>query len=133
VCSEPCELSKGDVEMRRSWQPFGFILAVTLLALVALPVEAATTHPGGRYGTVGDMERTLQRNSNVLMAICNGFERPRGRGNPKLFWTYKHFRCWVVINSPYRQVCMTIHTLRNGRIVISRSVLARDALPGDCG
>lgn len=43
------------------------------------------------------------------------------------------FKCWVVINSPYRQLCMTIHTLRNGRIHVSRSVLAQEANNGDSG
>ncbi len=80
------------------------------------------------------MERTLQRNPNVLMAICHGFGAPRRRmPGYEQFQEYKHFHCYVVINTPYRQLCMTIHTLRNGRLLISHAVLVQDARSGDCG
>ena len=113
--------------------PRAFVaLAVTAIAVVA--PSAASGHVGGRYGTVGDMERSLQRNSNVLMTVCNGIGRPlRRMPNLTVFEQYKHFSCYVVINSPYRQLCMTIHTLRNGRIFVSRAVPIQDAASGDCG
>jgi hypothetical protein len=104
----------------------------TALVLVAAPTAAA--HPGGRYGTVDDMERTLQQNRNVLLAICNGFGPPRRRmPGYEQFQQYKHFHCYVVINTPYRQLCLTIHTLRSGRIFVSRAVRVQDARSGDCG
>ena len=111
----------------------GLALAVAVLAVLASSVEPATAHPRGRYGTVDDMERTVRQDINVLVAVCNGFGTPRRNRYPRQFWTYKHFRCFVVTNDPYRRLCMTIHTLRNGRIVISRWVLEQDARPGDCG
>ena len=110
----------------------GALVAAVGAVAFASPLTAQG-HPGGRYGTVGDMEATLERNRNVLFSVCNGFGTPRKRGFPKRFWAYKHFHCYVVINSPYRQLCLTIHTLRNGRIYISRSVRVQDAEGGDCG
>src|SRR5438045_3653932 len=99
----------------------GSILVVALLLVGATPANA---HPGGRYGTADDMERTLHGNPNVLIAICHGFGSPRRRmPGYEQFQAYKHFHCYVVINTPYRQLCLTIHTLRNGRLLISRAVL----------
>ena len=111
---------------------FAAVAVACVVALAAPP--AAPSHPGGRYGTADDMERTLRKDTNVLLAICRGFGPPRKR-MPGLeqFQAYKHFKCWVVINQPYRQLCLTIHTLRNGRIFVSRTVLAQEAQRGDCG
>lgn len=109
--------------------------AIATLAIVVLAAaSAAPAHPGGRYGTADDMERTLAKDPNVLLSVCNGYGTPR-RQMPgfRQFQEYNHFRCWVVINQPYRQLCLTIHTLRNGRIFVSNRVLVQEARDGDCG
>ena len=110
----------------------GLVTGVIGIALFTAPL-AALGHPGGRYGTAGDMETALGRNPTVLFSLCKGFGTPRKAGLPKQFWAYKHFRCYVIINAPYTQLCLTIHTLRNGRLHISRRVRIQDAQSGDCG
>lgn len=119
--------------MRTVSQLLGVALAAGVLAVLALSVEPAAAHRGGRYGTVNDMERALGQNRNVLLAVCKGSGTPRRNRYPRQFWEYKHFHCVVVVNAPYRRLCMTVHTLRNGRIFFSRVVLERNARPGDCG
>lgn len=118
-----------------AWRFYVVALLAAALAIVALAAApAAPAHRGGKYGTANDMERSLQRNQNVLLAVCNGFGPPRRRmPGLRQFQEYKHFKCLVVINRPYRQLCLTVHTLRNGRIFISRSVIAQEAGSGDCG
>jgi hypothetical protein len=109
-------------------------LAVVVATFAVATAAAAPAHPGGRYGTADDMERALTRDPNMLIAICHGFGTPRRR-MPGLeqFEEYKHFKCWVVVNSPYQQLCLTVHTLRTRKIFISRAVRAQEAESGDCG
>ena len=126
-------IDKGRYQMGILHLRSGLLLLAALLTVLFLGVETTAAHSGGRYGTVGDMESSLGRNSNVLMSVCNGLGTPRRNAYPKQFWGYKHFRCWVVTNSPYRQLCLTIHTLRSGRILITRSVRVQNPRPGDCG
>jgi len=111
---------------------FAGILAALAIVVAAIAPDAAA-HAGGRYGTADDIERTLRQDTNVLLAVCRGFGTPRRRmPGYEQFQEYKHFKCWVVINRPYRQLCLTIHTLRNGRLFVSRRVLAQEARSGDC-
>jgi hypothetical protein len=110
-------------------------LPAAVVAISLLSPSVAQGHPGGRYGTASDMESALKRNRNFLSVICFGFGAPRRRlpGGYEQFQEYKHFHCQVIINSPYRQLCLTVHTLRNGRILFTKVVLAGDARQGDCG
>jgi hypothetical protein len=94
--------------------------AILALAALSLLAGTASAHGGGRYGTVRDMEATLQR-GGALLAVCSGRGEARKNGYPRQFWGYRHFLCMVI--DPYgKRWDIFIHTLADGRwIVTSRT------------
>jgi hypothetical protein len=79
---------------------------------------AAQAHPGGRYVTKGNIERTISRAATVDLAIC------RGRGKalapaPAPLLRYKHFSC-VMIASNGSRLCANVHVLHTGRLLFGR-------------
>lgn len=91
-----------------------------VLAVALLEAGSASAHVGGRYGTVGDIEASLNGRGQILQVVCAGAGTPRRPpGEPKILWQYKHFRCFVFMNlQPYRR-CAFVHVLPSRRIVFT--------------
>jgi hypothetical protein len=96
------------------------VVVLVLFAVAALGATAASAHVGGRYGTVGDMETSLNGRGQILQAVCTGAGLPhRPPGAPKILWQYKHFRCLLFVNvQPYSR-CALVHVLATGRIAFT--------------